>query len=35
MLSTQLNSLADQNLLEPNCVCMLKKSVTNVLKDGR
>ncbi|XP_059930394.1 replication protein A 70 kDa DNA-binding subunit isoform X2 [Gadus macrocephalus] len=35
MLSTQLNSLAEQNLLEPNCVCMLKKSVTNVLKDGR
>ncbi|KAJ3590727.1 hypothetical protein NHX12_008676 [Muraenolepis orangiensis] len=35
MLTTQLNSLAEQNLLEPNCVCMLKKSVTNVLKDGR
>ncbi|KAG7264455.1 hypothetical protein CRUP_010954, partial [Coryphaenoides rupestris] len=30
-----LNSLADQNRLEPNCVCLLKKSVTNVLKDGR
>ncbi|XP_076832504.1 replication protein A 70 kDa DNA-binding subunit [Brachyhypopomus gauderio] len=35
MLSTQLNSLAEQNRVAPNCVCMLKKSVTNVLKDGR
>ncbi|CAL8353399.1 unnamed protein product [Lota lota] len=35
MLSTQLNSLAEENRLEPNCVCLLKKSVTNVLKDGR
>uniref|UniRef100_A0A4W4DQL9 Replication protein A subunit n=1 Tax=Electrophorus electricus TaxID=8005 RepID=A0A4W4DQL9_ELEEL len=35
MLSTQLNSLAEQNLVAPNCVCLLKRSVTNVLKDGR
>ncbi|KAG5269201.1 hypothetical protein AALO_G00199390 [Alosa alosa] len=35
MLSTQLNPMAEQNQLAPNCVCLLKKSVTNVLKDGR
>ncbi|MCI4385872.1 hypothetical protein PGIGA_G00055650 [Pangasianodon gigas] len=35
MLATPLNSLAEQNLVAPNCVCLLKKSVTNVLKDGR
>ncbi|XP_031429075.1 replication protein A 70 kDa DNA-binding subunit isoform X2 [Clupea harengus] len=35
MLSTQLNPLAEENQLAPNCVCMLKRSVTNVLKDGR
>ncbi|XP_072557609.1 replication protein A 70 kDa DNA-binding subunit [Paramormyrops kingsleyae] len=35
MLSTQLNALVDQGLVAPNCVCVLKKSVTNVLKDGR
>ncbi|TSN39301.1 Replication protein A 70 kDa DNA-binding subunit [Bagarius yarrelli] len=35
MLATPLNSLAEQNLVAPNCVCSLKKSVTNVLKDGR
>ncbi|XP_051963145.1 replication protein A 70 kDa DNA-binding subunit isoform X2 [Xyrauchen texanus] len=35
MLSTQLNPMAEQNQLAPNCVCSLKKSVTNVLKDGR
>ncbi|XP_048837289.1 replication protein A 70 kDa DNA-binding subunit [Brienomyrus brachyistius] len=35
MLSTQLNTLVDQGLVAPNCVCVLKKSVTNVLKDGR
>uniref|UniRef100_A0AAY4EVM4 Replication protein A subunit n=1 Tax=Denticeps clupeoides TaxID=299321 RepID=A0AAY4EVM4_9TELE len=35
MLATQLNPMVDSNQLSPNCVCMLKKSVTNVLKDGR
>lgn len=35
MLSTQLNPMAEDNLLVPNCVCQLKKNVTNVLKDGR
>ncbi|XP_063061123.1 replication protein A 70 kDa DNA-binding subunit [Engraulis encrasicolus] len=35
MLSTQLNPLAEQNQLVPNCVCLVRKSVTNVLKDGR
>uniref|UniRef100_A0A8C1U5C4 Replication protein A subunit n=1 Tax=Cyprinus carpio TaxID=7962 RepID=A0A8C1U5C4_CYPCA len=35
MLSTQLNPMAEQNQLASNCVCMLKRSVTNVLKDGR
>uniref|UniRef100_A0A7N6C107 Replication protein A subunit n=1 Tax=Anabas testudineus TaxID=64144 RepID=A0A7N6C107_ANATE len=35
MLSTQLNSLAEENTLAPNCICILKKHVTNILKDGR
>ncbi|CAN9510899.1 unnamed protein product [Ophioblennius macclurei] len=35
MLSTQLNCMADDNSLSPNCVCMLKRHVTNTLKDGR
>ncbi|XP_066520386.1 replication protein A 70 kDa DNA-binding subunit [Hoplias malabaricus] len=35
MLSTQLNYLAEKNQVAPNCVCMVKRSVTNVLKDGR
>ncbi|XP_056330104.1 replication protein A 70 kDa DNA-binding subunit isoform X2 [Danio aesculapii] len=35
MLSTQLNPMAEQNQLATNCVCILKRSVTNVLKDGR
>ncbi|KAF7218668.1 replication protein A 70 kDa DNA-binding subunit [Nothobranchius furzeri] len=35
MLSTQLNYLAEENILAPNCVCILKKHVTNILKDGR
>uniref|UniRef100_A0A8C1T2Z3 Replication protein A subunit n=1 Tax=Cyprinus carpio TaxID=7962 RepID=A0A8C1T2Z3_CYPCA len=35
MLSTQLNPMAEQNQLAANCVCILKRSVTNVLKDGR
>ncbi|XP_035648116.1 replication protein A 70 kDa DNA-binding subunit-like [Oncorhynchus keta] len=35
MLSTQLNPMAEDNRLAPNCICQLKRSVTNVLKDGR
>ncbi|XP_054454284.1 LOW QUALITY PROTEIN: replication protein A 70 kDa DNA-binding subunit [Anoplopoma fimbria] len=35
MLSTQLNFMADENLLAPNCICILKKHVTNILKDRR
>lgn len=35
MLSTQLNYMAEENILVPNCVCILKRQVTNMLKDGR
>ncbi|MEQ2193850.1 60S acidic ribosomal protein P1 [Xenoophorus captivus] len=35
MLSTQLNYMAEKNILVPNCVCVLKRQVTNMLKDGR
>ncbi|XP_071362308.1 replication protein A 70 kDa DNA-binding subunit-like isoform X2 [Trachinotus anak] len=35
LLATQLNNLAEENLLAPNCVCMLKKTITNTLADGR
>lgn len=35
MLSTQLNHLAEENILAPNCICNLKRHVTNILKDGR
>ncbi|KAK6295952.1 hypothetical protein J4Q44_G00336650 [Coregonus suidteri] len=35
MLSTQLNPMAEDNQLAPNCICQLKRNVTNVLKDGR
>ncbi|XP_031646716.1 replication protein A 70 kDa DNA-binding subunit isoform X2 [Oncorhynchus kisutch] len=35
MLSTQLNPMAEDNRLAPNCICQLKRSVTNILKDGR
>uniref|UniRef100_A0A665TN56 Replication protein A subunit n=1 Tax=Echeneis naucrates TaxID=173247 RepID=A0A665TN56_ECHNA len=35
MLSTQLNCMAEDNRLAPNCVCILKRHVTNILKDGR
>lgn len=35
LLSTQLNTMVDQGLVAPNCVCVLKKSFINVLKDGR
>ncbi|XP_053177158.1 replication protein A 70 kDa DNA-binding subunit [Scomber japonicus] len=35
MLSTQLNFMAEENKLAPNCICILKRHVTNILKDGR
>lgn len=35
MLSTQLNYLIEENTLAPNCICVLKRHVTNILKDGR
>uniref|UniRef100_A0A4W6FN33 Replication protein A subunit n=2 Tax=Lates calcarifer TaxID=8187 RepID=A0A4W6FN33_LATCA len=35
LLATQLNDLVEENLLVPNCMCMLKKTVTNTLSDGR
>ncbi|KAI4815055.1 hypothetical protein KUCAC02_005221 [Chaenocephalus aceratus] len=35
MLSTQLNFMVEDDLLAPNCVCILKRHVTNILKDKR
>ncbi|XP_061734107.1 replication protein A 70 kDa DNA-binding subunit [Nerophis ophidion] len=35
MLCTQLNCMAEDNQLAPNCICLLKRHVTNILKDGR
>uniref|UniRef100_A0AAQ5ZBC9 Replication protein A subunit n=1 Tax=Amphiprion ocellaris TaxID=80972 RepID=A0AAQ5ZBC9_AMPOC len=35
LLATQLNYLTEQNLLVPNCVCLLKKTIINTLADGR
>ncbi|XP_034461504.1 replication protein A 70 kDa DNA-binding subunit-like isoform X1 [Hippoglossus hippoglossus] len=35
LLVSQLNNLAEENILEPYCVCMLKKTLTNTLADGR
>ncbi|XP_075892468.1 replication protein A 70 kDa DNA-binding subunit [Nelusetta ayraudi] len=35
MLSTQLNCMAEEGKLAPNCICLLKRHVTNTLKDGR
>lgn len=35
LLATQLNYLQEENLLAPNCVCMVKKTVTSMLPDGR
>lgn len=35
MLASQLNSLVDEGHLEIHCVCKVKKTVTNILKDGR
>uniref|UniRef100_A0A674C907 Replication protein A 70 kDa DNA-binding subunit n=1 Tax=Salmo trutta TaxID=8032 RepID=A0A674C907_SALTR len=34
-LATQLNRLVEENCLLPYCVCLLKRSVTNILNDGR
>ncbi|MEQ2210180.1 hypothetical protein XENOCAPTIV_009474 [Xenoophorus captivus] len=35
LLATQLNHLAEDNLLVPQCVCMLRRTTTNTLSDGR
>lgn len=35
LLATQLNSLPEENLLVPNCVCEVKKNITNTLADGK
>ncbi|XP_054481609.1 replication protein A 70 kDa DNA-binding subunit-like [Anoplopoma fimbria] len=35
LLATQLNNLQEENLLVPNCVCMVKKTINNTLSDGR
>ncbi|XP_036974452.1 replication protein A 70 kDa DNA-binding subunit-like isoform X1 [Acanthopagrus latus] len=35
LLATQLNHLPENDLLVPNCVCKVKKTVTNTLSDGR
>uniref|UniRef100_A0A3B4AAN1 Replication protein A subunit n=1 Tax=Periophthalmus magnuspinnatus TaxID=409849 RepID=A0A3B4AAN1_9GOBI len=35
MLCTQLNYMAEDNTLAPHCICLIKRHVTNILKDGR
>uniref|UniRef100_A0A8D3DZ14 Replication protein A subunit n=1 Tax=Scophthalmus maximus TaxID=52904 RepID=A0A8D3DZ14_SCOMX len=35
LLASQLNYLVEENLLVPTCVCMLKKTTTSTLSDGR
>ncbi|XP_070773382.1 replication protein A 70 kDa DNA-binding subunit-like isoform X2 [Enoplosus armatus] len=35
LLATQLNNLPEDNLLVPNCVCKVTKTITNTLSDGR
>lgn len=35
LLATQLNNLPEENLLVTNCVCKVKKTMTNTLADGR
>ncbi|XP_028278141.1 replication protein A 70 kDa DNA-binding subunit-like isoform X2 [Parambassis ranga] len=35
LLATQLNHLPEENLLVPHCVCVLKKTATNTMTDGR
>ncbi|KAM4547218.1 replication protein A 70 kDa DNA-binding subunit-like [Fundulus diaphanus] len=35
LLATQLNHLAEKDILLPQCVCLLKKTTTSTLSDGR
>ncbi|XP_070700384.1 replication protein A 70 kDa DNA-binding subunit-like [Pempheris klunzingeri] len=35
LLATQLNHLPQEDLLEPNCVCKVKKTTVSTLSDGR
>ncbi|KAM4620172.1 replication protein A 70 kDa DNA-binding subunit-like isoform 2-T2 [Polymixia lowei] len=35
LLATQLNRLRQENIMAPNCLCVLKKTITNKLEDGR
>ncbi|XP_029030153.1 replication protein A 70 kDa DNA-binding subunit-like isoform X2 [Betta splendens] len=35
LLATQLNHLQEEKILAPHCVCMVKKTVTSLLADGR
>lgn len=35
LLATQLNHLSEEKLLVPHCVCLLKKTTTSTLSDGR
>ncbi|XP_035998883.1 replication protein A 70 kDa DNA-binding subunit [Fundulus heteroclitus] len=35
LLATQLNHLAENDILLPQCVCLLKKTTTSTLSDGR
>ncbi|KAM4726414.1 replication protein A 70 kDa DNA-binding subunit-like [Anableps anableps] len=35
LMATQLNHLAEENLLVPHCVCLLKRTTNNTLSDGR
>lgn len=35
LLATQLNNLAEENLLVTNCVCKVKKTTTSTLADGK
>nr|XP_046266711.1 replication protein A 70 kDa DNA-binding subunit-like isoform X2 [Scatophagus argus] len=35
LLATQLNNLPEENLLVPNCVCQVKKTMSTTLSDGR
>ncbi|XP_059206988.1 replication protein A 70 kDa DNA-binding subunit-like isoform X2 [Centropristis striata] len=35
LLATQMNYLQEENLLEPHCVCLIKKTTINTLSDGR
>uniref|UniRef100_A0A3B5LPZ7 Replication protein A subunit n=1 Tax=Xiphophorus couchianus TaxID=32473 RepID=A0A3B5LPZ7_9TELE len=35
LMATQLNHLAEEKLLVPHCVCLLKRTTNNTLSDGR